>query len=153
MLDRITATLDFQGQALRLRAHRQQVLSANIANADTPRYKARDFDFGAELRAAQGASGTDGNAPHWAAPTAGSAPRTLATSNARHLPGMVRGTDGSLTVSTLKYREPQQASLDGNTVDLDRERANFADNTVRYEASLRFINGNVRRILSAMRGE
>jgi flagellar basal-body rod protein FlgB len=70
--------------------------------------------------------------------------------DARHLPlpGAAGGSDPKLL-----YRRPDQPSIDGNTVDLDRERANFADNSVRYEATLRFINGSVRTILSAIRGE
>ena len=91
--------------------------------------------------------------------------RDVASPDTRHGAGPVAPTlplapaDGSPAVSrasstpTLGYRVPQQASIDGNTVELDRERANFADNSVRYEATLRFINGGVRTMLSAIRGE
>ena len=140
MLDKLTNSIDFHGQALNLRAKRQQVLSVNIANADTPGFKSRDFDFASELSAQVQTTERQHSL-------------RLATTNAGHAGRTDRGSDGSLTVSTLKYRVPEQASMDGNTVNLDRERANFADNTMRYEASLRFINGNVRRTLSAIRGE
>ena len=139
-----TESLDYHGQALLLRAERQKAIASNIANADTPGYAARDFDFAKALRAATGTgSGT---------PSAG-AIGTVAT-HAGHFPGATAGAGAGRTDSTgLQYRSPDQPSLDANTVDLDRERAQFADNAVRYEASLRFINGSVRTMLSAIRGE
>jgi flagellar basal-body rod protein FlgB len=147
MLERLTQNLDFHGRALLVRAERQKVLAGNIANADTPGFKARDFDFAAALRQAVGSSAA-GAAPGARVQTVGlgAAGRT----DPRHLPlaGAAGGTDPKLL-----YRQPEQPSIDGNTVDLDRERANFADNSVRYEATLRFINGSVRTILSAIRGE
>ncbi len=143
MLDRMTNQLDFQGRALLLRAERQKVLSGNIANSDTPGFQARDFDFGQALRAATSAA-PGAREVRAAAPAA--AP------DGRFLP-IGRGPSGVAADAKLLYRQPEQASVDGNTVDLDRERANFADNSVRYEATLRFINGNVRTMLSAIRGE
>ncbi len=138
MLDRLTNNLDFQGQALALRAERQQVLAGNIANADTPGFKARDFDFARALQDAISSASVNGAA-------------TGAATNARHIPvGSAGGPNGG---ARLAFRLPEQASMDGNTVDMDRERANFADNSVRYEATLRFINGQVRTALSAIRGE
>jgi flagellar basal-body rod protein FlgB len=139
MLDRFLHSIQFQGQALTLRADRQKVLAANIANADTPGYKARDFDFAKVLADAGGAPG---------AATVSDAART----HGIHRSAIAaRGTSAS--DPALLYRSPEQASADGNTVELDRERANFADNAVRYEATLRFINGGVRTMLSAIRGE
>jgi len=132
MFERLTGNLQFQGQALTLRAERQKVLAGNIANADTPGFQARDFDFAAALKNATGS-------------TPGAA---RGATDPRHL---LLG--GAADDPKLAFRQPEQPSLDGNTVDLDRERANFADNSVRYEATLRFINGNVRTILSAIRGE
>lgn len=140
MLDRMSTTFDHHATALQLRAQRQQVLSANIANADTPGYKARDLDFGSRLREMLAGAPADPRA------------RVVST-DPGHLGGLRREADGSLQLTTLKYRRAEQASIDGNTVDIDRERANFADNALRYEASLRFINGSVKKILSAMRGE
>lgn len=132
MIPRLTAALDFQAQALTLRSERQRLIAGNIANADTPGYKARDFDFAATLRAASAArdpAGAGGIA-------AGVLPRTSAS-------GQVQ--------PTLRYVQPSQTNLDGNTVDMDRERANFMDNALKYDATLRFINGSVRTTLEAMR--
>ena len=130
-----TAKLDDQGKALGLLSQRQKVLASNIANADTPGFKARDFDFAAALADARGQGGA-------------------ATTSARHIqPGMAGGAAGAQGEVKLQYRESEQPSLDGNTVDLDRERANFADNAMRYEATLRFINSDVRTMLSAITGQ
>lgn len=144
MLDKMVGGLDFHAKALVLRAERQRVIASNIANADTPGYTARDFDFREALSAAQqapiGAIGaTNGLA---GGPT-----------HPGHLP--IGGSAiGSLGQSPrLAYTAQSQPSMDGNSVDLDRERANFADNSVRYEASLRFINGYSRTILSAIQGQ
>ncbi len=142
MLDKLTQTLDLHGNALQLRAERQRAIASNIANADTPGYVARDFKFADALRAA-----TDG----------GSAlVQKLGTDGASHpqhipLPAAQTGTGGN--TSTLGYSVQTQPSLDNNTVDLDRERANFVDNAVRYEATLRFINGNAKTMLSAIQGQ
>ena len=180
MLDRLTADLQYHGKALTLRADRQERIAENIANVDTPNYKARDVDFASALAEATGrrpgagagpsaGAGPPGAAaspvgaahPRWlpvagppvSAGGAGSpgAPATLsmAASDTRHL--SASGQTWS-TRPDARYRVPDQASMDGNTVELDRERAAFADNAVKYEATLRFINGNVRTILSAIRG-
>jgi flagellar basal-body rod protein FlgB len=145
MNTRMTDSLDFHSSALLLRAERQKVLASNIANADTPNYASRDFDFRAALNAA-----TVGKAD---ASTGGALP--AASTHAAHVRnGPDQAAGGARIDSTvLKYRVTEQPSLDGNSVDLDRERANFADNALRYEASLRFINGSVRTMLSAIRGE
>ena len=111
MVSKLDSALSFQQQALTLRAHRQQVLAANIANADTPNYRARDFDFAAALQnAVSGRSQGRGGL-------------TLATTAAGHLPG-----DAELGQIALKYRQPAQASADGNSVEMDVERAQFAEN-------------------------
>ncbi len=112
----LTDRLDTQGRTLELLARRQQVLAANIANADTPGYQARDIDFASALARVRAGTSDGADAP-------------------------------------LQWRQPDQPSLDGNTVDLDRERANFADNALRYEATLRFINGQVKTMLSAITGQ
>jgi flagellar basal-body rod protein FlgB len=160
MLDRMTQSIDFHGKALELRAQRQEVLSSNIANADTPGYKARDFDFASALRSATGVTAAASAAAGPAATTlpvglssgAGASVQTvaLARSHQGHLP--VGGVGGSAGAQT-RFVVPEQGTLDGNTVDLNRERAQFADNALRYEASLRFINGGYRTMLSAIRGE
>lgn len=117
--------------ALRLRSRRSEVLASNLANADTPGYKARDFDFNAILRREM-------------QPAVG-----LATTHAGHI-----ATDGGLVASSrMDYRVPQQASLDGNTVEVEREQAEFMANSLRYQASLRFLDGKVKGLKMAIKGQ
>jgi flagellar basal-body rod protein FlgB len=140
MLANLTAGLDFHSKALVLRAQRQGVIASNIANADTPGFAARDINFKESMSAANSSSlALDG--------LRGS------STNPAHI-----ATTGSSLGSTdsdrgLVYAAQSQPSMDGNSVDLDRERANFADNSVRYEATLRFINGYSKTILSAIQGQ
>ena len=133
----LTSTIDFQAQALNLRSERQRLIASNIANADTPGYLARDLDFASALRDATGTTSVS------TAPTRLSANR----------PGHITSTASGSTASTLLYAMPSQTSLDGNSVDMDRERASFADNSLKYEATLRFINSGVRTMLSAITGQ
>jgi flagellar basal-body rod protein FlgB len=137
MLNKLTNTLDFQGQALSLRSERQRLIAGNIANADTPGYVARDMDFAQALREATGTQQSS------AVP---------ATTQAGHI-GLGSGLTGARAEANLLYATPSQTNLDRNTVDMDRERANFADNSVHYEATLRFINANVRTMLEAIKGQ
>ncbi len=132
-MQRLGDSLDFQAQALALRSERQRLLAGNIANADTPGYVARDLDFAAALREA----------------TAGAATPALTTLRAKL--AVLSGDAGSGSEAHLRYAAPSQTNLDGNSVDMDRERASFADNSVKYEATLRFINGHVRTMLDAMK--
>lgn len=127
----------FHQQALSLRSERQQVLASNIANADTPHYKARDFDFAAALREA----------------TSGAASVTppLKVTSAGHLSGM-SAMDRTASGIELKYRTVQQGSVDGNTVDMDAERAAFADNAIRYEFNLTRLNQQIKGMLAAIQG-
>ncbi|SFF29261.1 flagellar basal body rod protein FlgB [Paracidovorax wautersii] len=143
MLDKMTNQLDFHGNALLLRAERQRVIASNIANADTPGFVARDFKFADALREVSQAS----------SPTSErSQLRQQSVSDPRHIP--LPSTDiGSFAGGTLGYAVETQPSLDNNTVDMDRERAAFVDNAVRYEATLRFINGNAKTMLSAIQGQ
>ncbi|KQW40574.1 flagellar basal body rod protein FlgB [Rhizobacter sp. Root404] len=134
MLNRLTDSLDFQAQALSLRSERQRLIASNIANADTPGYVAREMNFAQALKEATGA---------------GQPAARLAASQPGHI---VAGASGG-TYSTLAYAAPSQTNLDRNTVDMDRERASFADNTVKYEATLRFISGQVKTTLSAITGQ
>jgi flagellar basal-body rod protein FlgB len=124
MTPQLTAQLDFHAAALELRARRQQVIASNIANADTPGYKAMDFDFQSALRAATAHAG--------AGPAGGL---------------MAHGREAS-----LRYTHPAQSNLDQNSVDMDRERAAFMDNALKYESTLRFVNANLRLTLDAMKG-
>ena len=121
-----------------LRAERQRLIASNIANADTPGYVARDLNFAQALKQATGTAGGGTGGP--VIPTA---------SHAAHL----GAGPAARSEANLVYATPSQTNLDRNTVDMDRERANFADNSVRYEATLRFINGNVRTVLSAITGQ
>lgn len=133
MLDRLTHSLNFQTQALVLRSERQRLIASNIANADTPGYQAREMDFGTALREATGTVST----------------HALSATRAGHLSPAA----GARSEAGLSYATPAQTNLDSNTVDMDRERAAFADNAVQYEATLRFINGSVRTLLSAITGQ
>src|SRR6185437_9182760 len=111
---------------------RMEVLADNLANVDTPNYKARDVDFRSALAAASGAD----------------APLHLATTDSRHL-----GTDATSSAdAALKYRVPLAPSLDGNTVDAQQEQAAFADNTVRYQATLTLLTTRLMILLTAITG-
>ncbi len=176
MLNRITDSLEFHGQALALRSERQRLIASNIANADTPGYVARDVNFGALLREAT--SGAAGRGPGALAAPAQPlrAPSTLALggasgallqasmdttvgangmamTNALHLGGSTVDMAGGIPAEKLLYSTASQTNLDGNSVDMDQQRANFADNAIKYEATLRFINGNVRTMLDAIKGQ
>lgn len=156
MLDKMTNQLNFHGNALVLRGERQRAIASNIANADTPGYVARDFKFGDALREATGvtssATGTPGAAVTRLA-TNGSY-GTAGTTDPHHIPLPTVNSSTSIDrQGALGYAVQTQPSLDNNSVDLDRERANFVDNAVRYEATLRFINGNAKTMLSAIQGQ
>jgi flagellar basal-body rod protein FlgB len=131
-INRLTQTLDFQATALTLRAERQRVIASNIANADTPGFVAKDMDFAGALRAATGSL---------------PAAQQMQTTNAGH----ITAASGAAGAPDLRFATAAQTNLDSNSVDMDRERASFADNSVKYEATLRFINGSVRTMLDAMR--
>lgn len=153
MLDKMTNQLNFHSNALVLRAERQRAIASNIANADTPGYVARDFKFGDALREATGigSSGTGSGVTRLA--TSGSH-GTAGTTDPRHMPLPTVPTTASIDrQGALGYAVQTQPSLDNNSVDLDRERANFVDNSVRYEATLRFINGGAKTMLSAIQGQ
>lgn len=139
MFDKLTGTLDFHGKALVARAERQRTIASNIANADTPGYVARDFNFREAMSQALDSSSAAGLAQ----------PATSAP-NPRHLP---LTASGSALGSNLGYGVQTQPAMDNNSVDLDRERGKFVDNAVRYESTLRFINGSSRTILSAISGQ
>lgn len=134
MINQIDNELGFHQRALSLRAYRQQVLASNIANADTPHYKARDIDFKASLQGAMGSVGGQLN---------------LARTTSRHL----ASGDGAPAGAKLLYRTETQSSVDGNTVDMDVERAAFAENAVQYEAGITFINQMLRHIQSALQSQ
>ena len=134
----ILGSIDFQSKALELQAERGRVLASNIANADTPNYKARDFSFPQALAAATAQSGAHVT----------TTPQVVRT-HAAHL----SGPNGAANGPPLLYRAPLQSAVDGNTVDLDVERANFAENSVRYEATLRFLNSQIKEMMTAINGQ
>jgi len=118
--------------ALQVRSQRMEVLANNIANADTPNFKARDIDFQAALEQATGGSHS-----------------TIYRTNAKHLPG------GSFTHSenTLVYSTPSAASVDGNTVETHAEQAKILQNNLQFQAALRFVNGRFQGMMEALRRE
>jgi flagellar basal-body rod protein FlgB len=119
-------------QALLLHGQRLGVLAANLANADTPGYKARDIDFSAVL------SGTQGETE-----------LPLQVTQASH----ITFSDAEQPSAELKYRNPYQSSLDGNTVEMPVEQAAFSENNVRYQASLNFINLQISDMQLAIAGQ
>jgi flagellar basal-body rod protein FlgB len=125
--------LGVHADALKLQSKRMEVIADNLANSDTPGYKARDIDFRAAMANAGGAD----------------APVRLATTNPGHL-----GADPASEVnSSLKYRVPLAPALDGNTVDAQQEQAAFADNTVRYQATLTFLSARFKSLMTAITGQ
>ena len=143
MLDKMTQNLGFHGNALLVRSERQRAIASNIANADTPGYVGRDVNFVATVKEATEASERSARS---------ASSRAASTSDPRHIP-LPTVRFHSDRDSALGYSVQTQPSLDNNTVDLDRERANFVDNAVRYEATLRFINGSSKTMLSAIQGQ
>lgn len=135
MIDRLDSDFRVQQAALNLRAQRQTVLASNIANADTPHYKARDMDFRSVLGdALAGRKSGD---------------LSLARTSATHL--APQGPNGS-TVG-LRYRAEYQGAVDGNTVNMDVERAAFAENAVHVEALLTFMRGRFKDLQAAIQGQ
>jgi flagellar basal-body rod protein FlgB len=132
MINRLDEALRFQQTALSLRAARQELLASNIANADTPNYKAKDVNFASALQNAL--AGTGSTLP-------------IAQTSPMHLQG---NAGQAILGAPVMYRTPTQPSADGNTVDMDVERAQFADNALRYESSVRFVSDKLKEILSAV---
>lgn len=132
MVSKLDETLGFHEKALGVRAQRQQLIASNVANSDTPGYKAKEIDFKGAL--------TDALSNN---------------SNARTLkltaPGHLAPKGGAFAAQTTE-RTPRQVATDGNTVDLDVERAQFANNAVHYEANLTFLSMKLKQLLSAIQG-
>ncbi|KPQ24996.1 MAG: flagellar basal-body rod protein FlgB [Halomonas sp. HL-48] len=144
MIDQLESSLNYHQQALGLRQARHEVLSANIANADTPNYKARDIDFASELKKA-----VEGGQREQGGNNGGLA---LSRTSGNHLEGQGPAPAGGGNADLL-YRTPSQPSLDGNTVEMDRERSQFADNAVRYQAGLTIMNSRIQGLKNAMQPE
>jgi len=128
--------LGVHAAALDVRSRRGELIANNLANADTPGYQARDIDFRQALARAAGETPTNGVA--------------MTTTNAGHLGG--NASANAATSPDLKYRTPLAPALDGNTVDAQIEQAAFAENAVRYQATLTFLNAKFRGLLTAIMG-
>ena len=122
--------LGIHPQALAMREKRSEVLAANLANADTPGYKARDLDFKSILKQSLTASENVGT----------------------HASGTFCACNNYWSLM-LMYRNPNQVSLDGNTVEANVEQAKYAENAVQYQASLQFINNKFSGLMMALRGQ
>jgi flagellar basal-body rod protein FlgB len=137
MLNRLDEALSFHQNALRVRGQRQELIAANIANADTPNFKARDIDFKAAMQSAMAGNSRE-------------VFNTVKTS-AQHLDGIPKSNSNTSTApGEPLFRPIIQGSVDGNTVDMDVERNQFADNGIRYEASLTLINSQLKQMLAAL---
>ena len=134
----IDSYLGVQQDSLNVQSKRMEVLAKNLANADTPNYKAQDIDFRAALA------------------QAGSAGASLQMTNTAtgHISNSATAADGNVDLSSaLKYRTPLAPSIDGNTVDTQMEQAAFAENTVRYQATLQFLTGSLKDLMTAITGQ
>ena len=129
--------LGVHADALKIRGQRTEVLARNLANADTPGYQARDIDFRAALAQAGGATGAD-------------TPVAMRATNANHI--STTENSGSVSAANLKYRVPLAPALDGNTVDVQMEQAAFAENSVRFQATLTFLSNSFRGLMTAITG-
>ncbi|CAG0964099.1 Flagellar basal body rod protein FlgB [Burkholderiales bacterium] len=137
MISRLDEAFRFQEMVLNLRVKRQDLLASNIANADTPNYKARDIDFEASLKAAlSGRAENTGAVP-------------LARRDLAHQAGLAAAAGDP----QVRYTQPAQPSIDGNTVELDSERARFTENALHIEANLVFLSGRIKQLLSAIQGQ
>jgi len=137
MVGKLDEYLRFNETALNLRAKRQEVIASNIANADTPNYKARDFDFNNAL---QGALARSVNS---------TSPTEMVRTVKAHLDAAAKDTVGG---APLQFRNIAQGSVDGNTVDMDVERNQFMDNAIRYEAGLTLMSDQIKKMLTALQG-
>ena len=128
-MDSIKKQLTFFGSALNIRNKRNDIIASNIANAATPNYKARDINFLDEFKKVTNTG-------------------EIKTTHSNHIPTKNYNISGKAF-----YRDPVIASLDGNTVELQVEQMQFAENTMKYQTTLKFLNGKITKMLSAIRGE
>ena len=127
----VDSILGIHVQAVRVRGERAEILAQNMANADTPGYKARDIKFQDMISKASFAGDS------------------LRTTHSGH----IASTGNVANAASLQYRIPQQASMDGNTVDMQTERAEFMRNALMYQTSLQFLNGRIKGLMTAIRGD
>ncbi|MES2160008.1 MAG: flagellar basal body rod protein FlgB [Pseudomonadota bacterium] len=137
MVGKLDDYLRFNEAALGLRSQRQSVLASNIANGDTPNYKARDIDFSSAMQAALDKT---------------NATATLKTTASKHYPNPPQDGTSMADGTPLLYRGVVQGAVDGNTVDMDVERNQFADNAIRYEAGITAINAQIKNMMAAIQG-
>ncbi|MEM7027319.1 MAG: flagellar basal body rod protein FlgB [Pseudomonadota bacterium] len=135
-IDEMDNLFGIHADALKLRANRAELLAANIANADTPNFKARDIDFEAMLNQVANSANTYRTA-------------SIERTHQAHLEGNNTNKQGA----EILYRTTLQPTLDGNTVDLHAERSAFMENSMQYQATLRFLNGKINGLKMAIRGE
>jgi len=128
-MDTIKDQISFYSSALQLRGKRNNILASNIANAATPNYKARDINFLDEFKKVTNTG-------------------EIKTTHSNHIPTKNYNISGKAF-----YRDPVIASLDGNTVELSVEQMQFAENTMKYQTTLKFLNGKITKMISAIRGE
>ena len=128
-MDSIKKQLTFFGSALNIRNKRNDIIASNIANAATPNYKARDINFLDEFKKVTNTG-------------------DIKTTHSNHIPTINYNISGKAF-----YRDPVIASLDGNTVELSVEQMQFAENTMKYQTTLKFLNGKITKMISAIRGE
>ena len=128
-MDSIKKQLTFFGSALNIRNRRNNIIASNIANSATPNYKARDINFLDEFKKVTNTG-------------------DIKITHSNHIPTKNYNISGKAF-----YRDPVIASLDGNTVELSVEQMQFAENTMRYQTTLKFLNGKITKMLSAIRGE
>ena len=128
-MDSIKKQLTFFGSALNIRNKKNDIIASNIANAATPNYKARDINFLDEFKKVTNTG-------------------EIKTTHSNHIPTKNYNISGKAF-----YRDPVIASLDGNTVELSVEQMQFAENTMKYQTTLKFLNGKITKMISAIRGE
>jgi len=140
----IDTGLDFFRQVLALRATRQEILSADIANASTPGFKAIDLDFAAAMQ--------DAMSQRRGSETTPAAPKRLwLVDDARQLPA-ANATGANVAPEFVKYQTGSEVTLDGNSVDLDTEKVNAGENAVQYEAAATFTSQTLRMLMIAITG-
>jgi flagellar basal-body rod protein FlgB len=135
MFDKLENSLRFHQETVFLLNKRQGVLAANIANADTPGYLARDMDFSVQLKNSVNRTQRQNDA------------LSLELTTRKHIPAKAPEMGGN---SQLLYRIPDQPSADGNTVDMDRERTNFLDNNIKYQSGLTFLGGQIKSMMNVI---
>ena len=118
-------------QALYVRARRVGIIASNLANADTPNYKARDIDFRQAMKQAKGGRSD-----------------AMTVTHKGHIQAGGKGLSGA----ELMYRTPHQPSLDGNTVDAQMEKARYTENAVQYQTSLQFLTSRFKGLTKAIKG-